>query len=144
MMNLFRFPFTDRKEKMVFKIVNVGGSGWNDTPLPADVSFRANSKESMGKLSWDLLHSITLKYPENPTNEERGAMISFLSLFARFYPCSVCGIEFKAIIDKNPPNLDSKKQFVKWMCDVHNYVNEKLGKPKFDCNLFFETENQPI
>jgi len=35
---------------------------------------------------------------------------------------------------KHPPVVDSQKNFAKWLCDLHNIVNVKLGKPVFDCS----------
>jgi hypothetical protein len=30
---------------------------------------------------------------------------------------------------------DSRNDLCMWLCDQHNRVNQKLGKPLFDCNL---------
>jgi len=27
-----------------------------------------------------------------------------------------------------------RKEFAQWMCEAHNHVNRKLGKPDFDCS----------
>lgn len=36
-------------------------------------------------------------------------------------------------ISKNPPAVSNQKDLSQWMCDMHNIVNKKLGKPIFDC-----------
>ena len=33
-----------------------------------------------------------------------------------------------------PPNVENQKGLSKWLCDMHNIVNVKLGKEVFDCN----------
>ena len=35
----------------------------------------------------------------------------------------------------------SREEVGQWMCDVHNIVNERLGKPHFDCTKLAETWN---
>ncbi|KAJ8866377.1 hypothetical protein PR048_032220 [Dryococelus australis] len=34
----------------------------------------------------------------------------------------------------SPPPAQSQEQLSQWLCDVHNGVNERLGKPLFDCS----------
>lgn len=96
---------------------------------PADV-------EVLGKSSWTLLHLIAATYPENPTSKDQADMKSFVTLFGKFYPCWFCAEDFRAYVDKNEPNTETRESFGKWLCFAHNEVNEKLGKPKFDCDLW--------
>lgn len=41
-------------------------------------------------------------------------------------------------IKKNPPCTKSRDDLAKWLCDRHNTVNVKLGKPTFDCSKVHE------
>lgn len=34
----------------------------------------------------------------------------------------------------SPPATENRLQFSRWMCGLHNEVNERLGKPVFDCS----------
>ena len=34
----------------------------------------------------------------------------------------------------HPPSTQDRHVFSHWMCDMHNEVNERLGKPIFDCS----------
>ncbi|CAK9436309.1 uncharacterized protein LODBEIA_P08670 [Lodderomyces beijingensis] len=90
----------------------------------------------LGKSSWTLLHSIAATYPEEPTTKQQRDMKSFLSLFAGFYPCWYCGEDFTRFLEKNEPATSSQDQLGKWLCEAHNDVNVKLGKPKFDCQFW--------
>ena len=36
-------------------------------------------------------------------------------------------------IRRNPPKTGSRHELATWMCDLHNEVNDRLGKPRFDC-----------
>lgn len=104
-------------------------SGAYEKDAPADV-------EVLGKSSWTLLHSIAATYPEKPDTKQQQDLKQFLKLFGNFYPCWYCGDDFKAYLTKTEPVVDTQDKFGRWLCDAHNEVNVKLGKPKFDCNLW--------
>ena len=42
------------------------------------------------------------------------------------------------MLDDNPIKNNSRKEFVFYICDLHNIVNETLNKPKFDCKRAFD------
>ncbi|KAI3404838.2 ERV1 [Candida oxycetoniae] len=90
----------------------------------------------LGRSSWSLLHSIAATYPEEPTTKQQQDMKSFLNLFAGFYPCWFCGEEFGKYMEKHKPDTGSQDDLGKWLCDAHNAVNKRLGKPKFDCQFW--------
>lgn len=97
--------------------------------LPPDV-------EKIGRSSWTLLHSIAATYPENPNTKQQQDLKQFLNLFGNFYPCWFCADDFKGYITKNEPKVATQDDFGKWLCDAHNEVNRKLGKPIFDCKFW--------
>lgn len=41
-------------------------------------------------------------------------------------------------MQKNPPDVSGREQLSKWLCGVHNEVNERLGKDQFDCSRVLE------
>jgi FAD-linked sulfhydryl oxidase len=55
--------------------------------------------------------------------------------FSHIYACKDCAKDFRGTIDQKPPMLDSRKDFALWLCDQHNIVNAKLGKPVFNCTI---------
>lgn len=84
-----------------------------------------------GPTTWTLLHSITLEYPENPTKDDKENIKNFINCFGKILPCEKCRINFKSHIEEIPLNdniLNSKKNFIKWMIDIHNAVNKINGK----------------
>jgi len=105
------------------------------TECPPDV-------EQLGRSTWTLLHSLTASYPTTASREQQSDMRSFLGLFSKLYPCSVCADDFRTWMNdpsgKNEPRLSSRAEFGQWMCEAHNAVNRKLGKKEFDCNLWEE------
>ncbi len=54
---------------------------------------------------------------------------------AAFYPCTYCRKDFQDCIKADPPKVESRQAFSVWVCEQHNLVNAKLGKPVFDCDL---------
>ncbi|GMM36389.1 flavin-linked sulfhydryl oxidase [Saccharomycopsis crataegensis] len=92
----------------------------------------------LGNGTWSLLHSIAAKYPETPTDAQQKDLKNFVGILSRIYPCWFCADDFKKYIAKNEVKVKSQDDFGKWLCDAHNSVNVKLGKPKFDCNLWKE------
>ncbi|KAI9328839.1 ERV/ALR sulfhydryl oxidase domain-containing protein [Obelidium mucronatum] len=63
---------------------------------------------------------------------------TFMTSFAKLYPCSYCANHLQQELKKTPPKVSSSKEFSQWMCEVHNEVNERLGKPQFDCSKVSE------
>ncbi|KAK4216376.1 ERV/ALR sulfhydryl oxidase domain-containing protein [Rhypophila decipiens] len=98
---------------------------------PADV-------ETLGRSSWTLLHSIAAIYPTTPTASDQSDIKSFMKLFAKFYPCWSCAEDFQEYIQKKDVRASSRDEFGNWLCDAHNEVNKKLGKPVFDCSKWEE------
>lgn len=87
--------------------------------------------EIWGPMTWTLLHSITLEYPENPTEEDKENIKNFINCFGKVLPCEKCRINFKTHIEELPLSdniLNSRKNLIKWMIDIHNLVNKMNGK----------------
>ncbi|KAK0724773.1 ERV/ALR sulfhydryl oxidase domain-containing protein [Lasiosphaeris hirsuta] len=98
---------------------------------PADV-------ETLGRSTWTLLHSIAATYPTTPTTTEQSDIKNFMRLFAKLYPCWVCAEDFQKYIEKEKIRTQSRDEFGNWLCEAHNEVNKKLGKPTFDCSKWQE------
>jgi len=93
----------------------------------------ATAKAELGRATWKLLHTMSLRYPEDPTEDERKAFYSYIHLTSRLYPCGECAAEFQELLKKYPPQTSSRRSVSLWLCSIHNHVNERLGKPAFDC-----------
>jgi FAD-linked sulfhydryl oxidase len=90
---------------------------------------------ALGRATWTLLHSMAANYPQKATFTEQAEMSSFLNIFSKVYPCWYCADDFRDWMNKdgNKPKLDGREEFSLWLCSAHNQVNQKLGKPSFDC-----------
>ncbi|PVG02465.1 hypothetical protein CPB86DRAFT_822905 [Serendipita vermifera] len=97
------------------------------------------AKAALGRATWKLLHTMTLRFPENPTEDERLALKSYFHLTSRLYPCGECAAEFQMLLRDHPPQTSSRKAASQWLCYVHNLVNKRLEKEEFDCTKLDDT-----
>lgn len=91
--------------------------------------------DELGRSSWNLLHTMAAKVPDKPNEEQQKDVKEFMRLFSLYYPCEFCAVDLQKDLQKLPPDVSSQEAFSKWMCQLHNMVNKKLGKQEFDCNL---------
>ncbi|KAI4525649.1 hypothetical protein K525DRAFT_234316 [Schizophyllum commune Loenen D] len=117
--------------------LNAGGAAAGGVIMPK--LGNATAKAELGRATWKLLHTITLRFPENPTPDEQEALRSYFHIFSRLYPCGECAMEFQQLLKKFPPQASSRRSASLWLCDVHNTVNKRLRKPEFDCAHLDET-----
>ena len=94
--------------------------------------------EQLGRSTWTLLHTIAANYPKSPSYREQSDLRTFMGVFSRLYPCWVCAEDFQRYMEKEQIRVDSRNEFGTWLCEAHNAVNTKLGKPVFDCSKWEE------
>lgn len=95
-------------------------------------------KKNLGAGTWTFLHTTAATYPQNPTNEQKQHASNLIHAIAELYACKWCREDFKKRITINPPRLNNREEFSLWLCEEHNVVNEKLGKPIFNCDKVWE------
>lgn len=76
-------------------------SAKDDIPLeyigcPAD-------KNLLGLSSWNLLHTISVNYPDTPSDKDKLLMFNFIESLAYLYPCPYCAKDFQESIKISPP-----------------------------------------
>ncbi len=87
--------------------------------------------EIWGPDAWSFLHTITLEYPDVPTNADKNNMKNFFISLENVLPCIKCKMNFGKHLISHPLNnnvLSSKTKLVKWLIDIHNEVNKMNGK----------------
>jgi hypothetical protein len=84
-----------------------------------------------GKHGWIFLHSVTMAYPEKPTEMDKQNYKSFFDLVSIVLPCDVCRKNLRQHMSEIPIKnaLSNKKGLVQWLINIHNKTNESLGKP---------------
>jgi hypothetical protein len=87
--------------------------------------------EIWGPHLWFMLHVISFEYPENPTEYDKRIYHDFYTSLKDVIPCEMCKKHYREHIHKYPltPHLDTRDNLVKWVIQVHNFVNTSLGKP---------------
>ena len=95
-------------------------------------------RTELGNRTWSFLHTMAAYYPKKPNDSQKGDMQQFIVLFSKFFPCKSCAEDFQRDLKDNPPNVASRESLSVWFCDMHNIVNKKIGKKKFDCSKVLE------
>jgi FAD-linked sulfhydryl oxidase len=103
----------------------------DDSECPPDV-------QQLGRSTWTLLHSIAATYPDHPTIEQKIDLTQFMTSFSKLYPCTSCARGLRKHMEKEKLKVTNRDEFGKWLCDAHNIVNVRTGKPTFDCQLWKE------
>jgi FAD-linked sulfhydryl oxidase len=81
---------------------------------------------------WFALHTITFNYSVNPDEEEKERIRNFFNSLEYILPCKLCRVNYSHHIRQNPieNQLNSRKDLVFWLIDIHNMVNVQNNKPK--------------
>ena len=84
-----------------------------------------------GPSYWFTIFTISMTYPNNPTNIAKKKYYDFFSNLPLFLPTSESSELFTSLLDKYPvtPYLDSKDSLMRWVHFIHNRVNDHLQKP---------------
>lgn len=84
-----------------------------------------------GPSLWIGLHCITFGYPINPTFEQKENYKIFFEKVGDVLPCKHCRDSYKNFINEQDTILDNalenRDSLTKWLYNIHNKVNEKLG-----------------
>jgi FAD-linked sulfhydryl oxidase len=95
--------------------------------------------DQIGRSTWTLLHTMATQYPERPTHGQQAEVVGFVGALGNLYPCGSCATDFRSWMGAgNRPRVSSREDFGQWLCEAHNAVNSKLGKPVFDCSRWEE------
>ncbi|PSC75506.1 FAD-linked sulfhydryl oxidase ERV1 [Micractinium conductrix] len=109
-------------------------SSWSGGSAGAASSSTA-SREEVGRATWTFLHTLAAQYPEHPTRQQKRDARNLIDILTRMYPCGECAAHFKELVGSHPPQVATRADFSLWMCEAHNIVNRRLGKPTFNCSL---------
>ena len=86
-----------------------------------------------GPLGWMTLHSISVSYPDEPTEADMRILNEFMDAFAATITCVHCrnhfGDMFKGYKKNVPSWANSKRDLFLAICRMHNTVNKRLDKP---------------
>jgi hypothetical protein len=103
-----------------------------------------------GPSGWLFLHCVTFGYPfkidpNNPEHlEKQNDYYRFFYYLGKVLPCKYCRNSYMDFFANNSPmsKLGTRKELAKWLYDVHNLVNDKLGVPQCERPSFEEIEDR--
>lgn len=90
-----------------------------------------------GPAAWKFLHTATFAYGNAEgivTDEDKHAARSLFESLRFMLPCKNCCSHYCDALEKRPLSehvLRSKDSLSRWFVEIHNDVNERLGKPIF-------------
>ncbi|GAA6010126.1 flavin-linked sulfhydryl oxidase [Rhodotorula paludigena] len=115
----------------------VGLSSAQDDAEPRLPSDCPPDVERLGRHTWTFLHTTASYFPPSPSPHQKQSMLGLLRALPTLYPCGVCATHLGGYVQANPPEraVDQGREALEmWLCGVHNEVNERLGKDRFDCD----------
>lgn len=87
-----------------------------------------------GPMGWMTLHSISVCYPDHPTQTDKQILQEFMNAFGSSITCVHCRGHFATMFAdykrKVPTWLDSRRDLFLAVCRMHNAVNKRLSKPQ--------------
>jgi hypothetical protein len=86
-----------------------------------------------GPFFWHTIHIVALGYPSKPSYGDKKAAKEFYESLKFLIPCPICREHYAQHLHESPltPHLDRREDLFRWTVDLHNRVNEKLGKRRF-------------
>jgi hypothetical protein len=103
-----------------------------------------------GPAGWLFLHCVSFGYPyaindQNPDHAtKKEDYMNFFYYLGKVLPCKYCRdsyMEFYKELNLNN-NLDTREQLTKWLYDMHNKVNHKLGVPECQIPTYEELQDK--
>jgi len=86
-----------------------------------------------GPMGWMTLHSISVAYPDNPSESDKSILNKFMDSFGLTITCAICrqhfGTMFGGYKKSVPSWANSKQDLFLAICRLHNTVNQRLDKP---------------
>jgi hypothetical protein len=119
----------------------------NDSPTSSNKNSYWTDKK-WGKSMWEMLHSISFSYPDNPTDEEKTSAKNFILSLIDLIPCSKCCKNYENNLKTMKFSVDfavqNKNNFILWAHELHNCVNEELGKEKVNITDLYEKYKKDV
>lgn len=146
-------PSAASKEAPSSKLASAKGAALGAASAAASAASSTSSSsacppdgEELGRSAWTLLHSAAAYFPEDPSAQQQSSMLALFRALPHVYPCHSCaealgeeyeredkegGWEDRSLKLTNA--VRSGPSLRKWLCGIHNEVNQRLGKPNFPC-----------
>jgi hypothetical protein len=94
---------------------------------------KANPKAVMGRTIWKTLHTTAEIYPENPSEDIKERVKTFIESTIMNMPCKECAEHGMKLLEENQLDYSSGPALRRSLCEFHNRVNASLGKDIYPC-----------
>jgi hypothetical protein len=81
-----------------------------------------------GPCFWTTMHIVSLGVSTAPSAEEQEGIRKFYESLQVVIPCPLCRSHYKEALIAMPLRTRSRDELVEWVYDIHNYINQQLGK----------------
>jgi hypothetical protein len=87
-------------------------------------------KSQWGPALWRSLHTISMAYPDSPSEKDRKSYGRFFADLGDVIPCEECASNYREHLKAIPveQGLENGNALFEWSVRLHNAVNEKIGK----------------
>jgi hypothetical protein len=99
------------------------------------------SPDVWGPYFWTTMHIASLGYSPHPTEQEQKAAIAFYESLKYMIPCPICRDHYSYLLESRPiaQAVGSRDALVAWVFDIHNSVNQQLGKPEITFDAYIQS-----
>jgi hypothetical protein len=89
--------------------------------------------EQWGPLLWYEMHMYTFRYPVRPNSQDKADIINYFREIGKVLPCEKCRVHYRSELEMYPIEnfVGSREDVSRWLVDLHNRVNVRLGKEHF-------------
>tara|TARA_E500000178_G_C16870341_1_gene684075 strand:+ start:91 stop:672 length:582 start_codon:yes stop_codon:yes gene_type:complete len=100
-----------------------------------------------GPPGWIFLHSVTFGFPQEVTCKNQHRVLQYINFFnsvGNVLPCKYCRDSYNEYLREHPveQHCTSRKTLTRWLYDIHNKVNSKLGVAPCDIPRFSQVEKK--
>ena len=90
-------------------------------------------RDVWGPAFWTALHTASFAYPDHPDADQRRHMRAYIDAHASVLPCPDCREHFADMLRECGADYDralaGRDALTRFLVDIHNRVNQRLGKP---------------
>lgn len=104
----------------------------------------------LGRSTWKTFHMMMERFPDinmnkNDDLKKRDKLINWITIMGETYPCTAKDREniFVESFKMYPLPINLNKIInIEWGCHIHNLVNDRLGKDKYNCSILIQEVEQ--
>ena len=88
--------------------------------------------EIWGPTFWQTIHTVAATYPTKPSEIDKKQYFNYMLALGNVLPCGTCRDHFRKTLvdmDFSLNTLRNQESFFRFVFDLHNVVNKRLGKP---------------